>query len=85
MNEQQKYEVIKNLVGNNGNKNKASIKLGISLRLVRKYKENDKSSFIHGNRSKPPARKNTNHSLIRVCIFIGKNTLIATSIILKIC
>ena len=33
MNEQQKYEVIKNLVGNNGNKKTASLKLGITVRL----------------------------------------------------
>ena len=56
MNEKQKYEVIKNLVDNNGNKNTADIKLGLSMRqinrLIKKYKENGKSSFIHGNRTK---------------------------------
>ena len=32
MNEQEKYEVIKELVDHNGNKNRASKKLGISRR-----------------------------------------------------
>ena len=58
MNEQEKYEVIKELVDHNGNKNRASKKLGISKRqidrLIIKYKENGKSAFIHGNRSKKP-------------------------------
>ena len=59
MNEQEKYEVIKELVDHNGNKNRASKKLGLSRRqidrLIIKYKENGKSAFIHGNRSKKPA------------------------------
>ena len=58
MNEQEKYEVIKELVDHNGNKNRASKKLGISRRqidrLIIKYKEKGKSAFIHGNRSKKP-------------------------------
>lgn len=58
MNEQEKYEVIKELVDHNGNKNRASKKLGISRRqidrLIIKYKEKGKSTFIHGNRSKKP-------------------------------
>ena len=58
MNEQEKYEVIKELVDHNGNKNRASKKLGISRRqinrLIIKYKENGKSAFVHGNRAKKP-------------------------------
>lgn len=58
MNELEKYEVIKELVDHNGNKNRASKKLGISRRqidrLIIKYKEKGKSGFIHGNRSKKP-------------------------------
>lgn len=58
MNEQEKYEVIKELVDHNGNKNRASKKLGISRRqidrLIIKYKEKGKSAFIHGNRSRKP-------------------------------
>ncbi len=58
MNEQEKYEVIKDLVEHKGNKNRASKKLGISRRqidrLIIKYKEKGKSAFIHGNRSRKP-------------------------------
>ena len=58
MNEKEKYDVIKELVDHNGNKNRAAKKLGISKRqidrLIIKYKEKGKSGFIHGNRSKKP-------------------------------
>ena len=58
MNEQLKYETIKELVDHNGNKNRASEKLGLSRRqvdrLIIKYKENGKSAFVHGNRSRKP-------------------------------
>lgn len=58
MNELEKYNVIKELVDHNGNKNRAAEKLGISRRqvdrLIIKYKEKGKSGFIHGNRSKKP-------------------------------
>ena len=60
MNEQEKYEVIKELVDHNGNKNRASKKLGISRRqidrLIIKYKEKGKSGFIHGNRGHIPTK-----------------------------
>ena len=53
MNEQLKYEVIKELVDHNGNKNRASEKLGLSRRqidrLIVQYKEKGKSAFVHGN------------------------------------
>ena len=59
MNEQEKYEVIKELVEHKGNKTRASKKLNISRRqidrLIIKYKEKGKSGFVHGNRSKKPA------------------------------
>lgn len=58
MNEKEKYDVIKELVDHNGNKNRAAKKLDISRRqidrLIIKYKEKGKSGFIHGNRSKNP-------------------------------
>ena len=58
MNEKEKYEVIKELVDHNGNKNRASKKLGISRRqidrLIIKYKEKGKSAFVHGNRNRKP-------------------------------
>lgn len=59
MNEQYKYDVIKELVDHNGNKNRAAEKLGITRRhvdrLIKKYMEKGKSGFVHGNRSKKPA------------------------------
>ena len=59
MNEQEKYEVIKELVDHNGNKHRASKKLNLSIRQINRliiiYKEKGKSGFIHGNRSKKPA------------------------------
>lgn len=58
MNELQKYEVIKELVDHNGNKNRAAKKLGISRRqidrLIIKYKEKGKAGFVHGNRTRKP-------------------------------
>ena len=58
MNELEKYKVIKELVDHNGNKNRASKKLGISRRqidrLIIKYKEKGKAGFVHGNRTRKP-------------------------------
>ena len=60
MNELEKYEVIKELVDHNGNKNRASKKLGISIRQINRliiiYKEKGKSGFIHGNRGRIPSK-----------------------------
>ena len=58
MKEQNKYEIIKELVDHNGNKTRVALKLGISKRQVNRliiiYKEKGKSGFVHGNRSKKP-------------------------------
>ena len=76
MNEQEKYKVIKELVEHNGNKNRASKKLGISRRqidrLIIKCKENGKSSFIHGNRGHIPA-KALDKSISENIILLYKN------------
>lgn len=60
MNEQLKYDVIKELVDHNGNKNRASQKLNLSIRqinrLINIYKEKGKSGFVHGNRGKCPSK-----------------------------
>ena len=60
MNELEKYNIIKNLVDNNGNKNNAAIKLNLSRRqidrLINKYKEKGKSSFVHDNRGRIPSK-----------------------------
>lgn len=59
MNEQQKYEVIKSLVDHEGNKKAAALKLGCTLRtinrLIKKYKQQGKEAFVHGNRGRKPA------------------------------
>ncbi len=76
MNEQEKYKVIKELVDHNGNKNRASKKLGISKRqidrLIIKYKEKGKSSFIHGNRGHIPS-KALDKSISENIILLYKN------------
>ena len=60
MNEQRKYEEIKNLVDHGGNKKRVALKLGISIRQVNRliiiYKEKGKSGFVHGNRGKCPTK-----------------------------
>ena len=59
MDEQYRYETIKGLVDNQGNKKTASLKLGVSVRqidrLINKYKEQGKAAFIHGNKGRKPA------------------------------
>ena len=76
MNEQEKYKVIKELVEHNGNKNRASKKLGISRRqvdrLIIKYKENGKSGFVHGNRGHIPS-KALDKSISENIILLYKN------------
>ncbi|MEG2464387.1 MAG: ISNCY family transposase [Malacoplasma sp.] len=61
MKEQNKYDVIKELIDHKGNKKRASLKLGISIRQIDRliiiYKEKGKSGFIHGNQSKKPVNK----------------------------
>lgn len=58
MNELEKYNVIKELVDHNGNKKRAALKLGLTLRQINRliitYKEKGKSGFQHGNRNKKP-------------------------------
>lgn len=59
MDEQKKYEIIKRLVDEDGNKNRAALSLGISLRhvnrLIKSYKEKGKAAFSHGNKGRKPA------------------------------
>lgn len=76
MNEQERYEVIKELVDHNGNKNRASKKLGISIRQINRliiiYKEKGKSGFVHGNRGKCPS-KTLDKSISEDIILLYKN------------
>ena len=76
MNEQEKYDVIKELVDHNGNKNRAAKRLDISRRqidrLIIKYKEKGKSGFIHGNRGHVPT-KTLDKSISENIILLYKN------------
>ena len=76
MKEQKKYDVIKEIVDHNGNKKRAALKLDITERqinrLIIKYKENGKSSFVHGNRGKSPA-KTLDKSVSEDIILLYKN------------
>lgn len=76
MNEQEKYEVIKELVDHNGNKIRAATKLNISRRQIDRltiiYKEKGKSGFIHGNRNRKPV-KTFDKSLSEDIILFYKN------------
>lgn len=61
MGEKKKYNVIKKLVETNGNKKRASVELGLTIRqinrLIAGYKAYGKAFFVHGNRGKVPANK----------------------------
>ena len=52
--EQEKYETIKKLVVANGNKKRAALNLGCTVRninrLIKKYKKEGKAAFVHVNR-----------------------------------
>ena len=76
MNELEKYEVIKELVDHNGNKNRAAKKLGISRRqidrLIIKYNEKGKAGFVHGNRNRKPINA-LNKSISENIILLYRN------------
>ena len=76
MKEQKKYEVIKELVEHGGSKERAALKLGITIRQVNRliiiYKERGKKGFVHGNRSRKPATT-LNKSLSEDIILLYKN------------
>lgn len=76
MNENAKYQVIKELVDHKGNKRRAALKLGISIRQVNRliiiYKEKGKSGFVHGNQSKKPVNS-LDKSISEDIILLYKN------------
>ena len=59
MTDQHRYEVIKELVDHDGNKERAALTLSCSKRTVNRYiagyKTEGKAYFIHGNRGRKPA------------------------------
>ncbi len=76
MNEQKKYDAIKELVDHNGNKDRVALKLGISKRQVNRliiiYREKGKSGFVHGNRGHSPS-KALDKSISEDIILLYKN------------
>ena len=58
MKERNVYSIIKKLVETNGNKNRAALKIGCTLRninlLIKKYNSLGKAGFSHGNKSRKP-------------------------------
>lgn len=56
MNEDKKYKIIKAVAENRKDKKRACVELGLSIRqinrLTKKYQEEGKAIFEHGNRGK---------------------------------
>ena len=65
MNEQFKYETIKKLVDENGNKKRVALKLKCTVRtinrLIKVYNKKGKEGFIHGNRNRKLSCSVDNH------------------------
>lgn len=59
MTEEQKYLIIKKLVEVNGNKKRAALTLGCTVRhvnrMIQGYKNHGKAFFVHGNKGRKPA------------------------------
>lgn len=59
MKEKECYDQIKKLVDTNGNKQRAAVKLGCTIRTINRkialYKMGGKAAFVHGNRDRVPA------------------------------
>jgi transposase len=58
MNEQEKYDIIKHLMDHHRNKKRAALQLNCTVRhinrLIKKYNEQGKSAFSHGNKGRKP-------------------------------
>jgi len=59
MDEEKKYTTIKKLVETHGNKNRAAVDLGCTVRhinrMIKGYNEKGKEFFVHGNKGRKPA------------------------------
>lgn len=55
---EEQYQTIKELVDHNGNKKRAALKLGISIRQlnrrIKQYQDKGKAAFVHGNADRKP-------------------------------
>lgn len=76
MKELEKYETIKELVEHGGNKKRVALNLGITVRqvnrLIMTYKEKGKVGFVHGNRSRKPA-KTLDKQITSAVVLLYKN------------
>lgn len=70
MKEHNKYQTIKNLVDNNGNKQRAAIKLGVTVRTINRmivgYKKFGKEFFRHKNKDNKPITSKPNSLKARI-------------------
>jgi len=80
MTQLERYKIIKELVDHGGNKKRASIKLGISLRQINRliivYKVRGKEGFIHGNLGRSPKNKlsaNLSNTILQLYTTIYKD------------
>jgi hypothetical protein len=59
MDENKRYTTIKKLVETEGNKQRAAVELGCTVRhinrMIKGYEENGKEFFVHGNKGRKPA------------------------------
>ncbi len=77
MNEQTKYEIIKNLVETRGNKQRAAMKIGCTVRtvnrLIKAYELTGKAAFSHGNKGrKPVCALSTDLKETIICLYQNK-------------
>lgn len=70
MKENNTYQIIKNLVEKNGNKRRAVLKIGCTIRninlLIKKFKKQGKEGFSHKNKGKEPINKISNDIYNRI-------------------
>ena len=77
MNEEQTYQVIKELSDHGGNRERAAMTLGCSKRTIDRhivgYRAEGKSYFIHGNRGRQPAHALTEKELSDIlALYVNK-------------
>ena len=68
--EQFRYDTIKDLVENNGNKKRAALLLGVSPRhinrMIKGYNDEGEAYFIHGNRNRKPVNAMSDETRKRI-------------------
>ena len=71
MDEQLQHEVIKKLVNEDGNRDRAAMNQGVTKRhinrLINRYKQNGKATFVHGNRGRKSATTDPGDTPVWMC------------------